>query len=147
MARMSITFDGFEKLAAEVDRVSGQLHEAVDEALEGTFKMVQSETTSASAIYATKGGGRKGYATGKMFAAIKSDDGVQWKGSVAEVGVGFDFEKKGGYHSVFIMYGTPRIAKDSKVYNAIKGTKIRKRVYEEQEKVMKSYLAIGGGKK
>ena len=50
MAKMSITFDGFERLAAEVDRVSGQLHEAVDEALEETFKMVQSETTSASAI-------------------------------------------------------------------------------------------------
>lgn len=146
MAKMQITFDGFERLAAEVDRVTGQLEKAVDDALNETFDIVQHETESASAIYATKGGGRKGYATGNMYRAIKSDDGVKWKGSVAEVGVGFDFSKNGGFHSIFVMYGTPRMAKDAKVYNAIKGTRTKKRVYEAQEKVMRGYLSIGGGK-
>ena len=147
MARMSITFDGFERLAQEVDRVEGQLEKAVDDALNETFSIVQTETRSASSIYATKGGGRQGYATGSMYRAIKSDDGVKWKGSVAEVGVGYDFDQKGGFHSIFIMYGTPKYDKDPKVYNAIRGTRTRKRVYEAQEKKMREYLSIGGGTK
>jgi len=148
MARMSIEFDGFKELAEQIDKAGGQLEKAVDEALEETFDIVQTETQHASSIYAAKGGGQKGYATGAMYRAIKSGEGVQWKGSVAEVGVGFDFGKKGGYHSIFIMYGTPRMAKDTKVYNAIKGIKTRKRVYEAQQKTMQSYLRIDGkGKK
>ena len=40
------------------------------------------------------------------------------------------------------MYGTPRIAKDVKLYNAIKGTKTQKEIAELQQKVMSEYVNI-----
>lgn len=142
MARMQILFDGFTDLASKIDKAGESLEEAVDEALTETFDVVQTEVETSSAIYSSKGGGKKGYATGNMYRAIKQDDKVNWNGKVAEISVGFDFGQKGGYHSIFIMYGTPRIAKDTKVYNAIKGTKVRNEVYKKQEEVLQKYLRI-----
>lgn len=142
MARMSITFDGFSDLAADIDRAGGDLHAAVDEALTATGNYIQQQVTAAAAPYATKG--RKGYAKGDMYDAIKQDPPVTWSGSVAEVSVGFSLKEKGGWHSIFIMYGTPRIAKDQKIYNAIKGTKTKQEVEKIQQEIMGKYLQLGG---
>ena len=60
MAKMSITFDGFEKLAAELERQGKELKPAVNEALEETQKYIQQELEIAVQPYSN--GGRKGYA-------------------------------------------------------------------------------------
>ena len=142
MAKMQILFDGFKDLAADIDRAGGDIKAVVDEALTETQKLVQENTTTAAACYATKG--RKGYATGEMYRSILKDARIEWKGMVAEVAVGFDLSQKGGYHSIFIMYGTPRIKKDQALFNAIKGTKTKKEIAELQEKILREHLRIGG---
>lgn len=149
MAKMSITFDGFNKLAEDIDAIGGDLHAAVDEALTETQKIVQENLTTAASVYAAKGGGLKGYATGKMYNSIIQDAYVEWKGTVAHVGTGFTSLGDGGFagfmHSIFVMYGTPRMAKDAKVYNAIKGAKTRKQIAEKQDEIMKKHLELGKG--
>lgn len=142
MARMKIIFDGFADLAADIDRVGGDLKKATEEALTETQKLVQSNLTHAAAPYATKG--VKGYAEGDMYDTIKKDSAVQWTGSVASIGVGFELYQKGGWHSIFIMYGTPRISKDQRVYNAIKGSKTKKQIAAKQEEIMRKYLSLEG---
>lgn len=149
MARMSITFDGFEKLAEDIDAIGGDLHEAVDEALEETQKIVHEELVQAAEIYASANKGKKGYATGKMYKSIINDVRIDWKGTIAEVKTGFTGEggKYAGFmHSIFVMYGTPKMVKDVKVYNAIKGTKVRKEIYDKQEEIMKKHLELGKGR-
>lgn len=141
MAKMSITFDGFADLAADIDRSGGDLHAAVDEALTATQKLIQSNLATAAAEYARKG--RKGYATGEMYASILKDARITWQGSVAEVGAGFGLDEKGGWHSIFIMYGTPRMAKDTKVYNAIKGAKTKNDIAKIQQEIMQKYMQLG----
>jgi hypothetical protein len=143
MAKMSIIFDGFKDLAAEIDRAGKDLKPAVNEALTATQRLVQDSVITASAPYAHKG--LKGYATGEMFESIINDAQIDWKGSVAEVSVGFNLSDKGGWHSIFVMYGTPKMAKDQKVYNSIKGTKVRKEIAKLQEEIMQDYLKLGGG--
>ena len=138
MAKMSIIFDGFEDLAAEIDRSGGDLRKAVDEALVETQSLIQQNVSSAAAPYAAKG--RKGYATGKMFGTIISDGAVHWQGSIAYVNAGFKIGANGGWHSIFVMYGTPRMAKDTAVYNAIKGSATKKKIAKLQEEVMQKYL-------
>lgn len=147
MAKMSITFDGFEKLAEDIDGIGGDLKSAVDEALEETQFIIQSNLVTAADIYSAKG--KKGYATGKMYSSIIQDLRINWKGNIAEVNTGFTGEGgnlAGFLHSIFVMYGTPRMAKDAKVYNAIKGTKTRKEIAEKQEEIMQKHLELGKGK-
>ena len=142
MAKMKIIFDGFADLAYRIDQMGGDLHTAVDDALTETQKLVQENLVTAAEPYAAKG--RKGYATGKMYASILKDARINWKGMVAEVDVGFDLMTKGGYHSIFIMYGTPKMAKDNAIYNAIKGSKTKRQIAEVQKEVMTKYLNLGG---
>lgn len=142
MAKMSIIFNGFADLAAEIDRSGGDLVKAVDEALTETAQYIQDQVESAAAPYATKGGGMKGYATGEMYKGIKKEHLVTWHGSIAEVGAGFNLEN--AWWSIFVMYGTPRMAKDPKVYNAIKGTKTKKAIEKLQQEVMQKYLNLEG---
>ena len=142
MAKMSITFKGFEQLAEEIDAIGGNLQKAVDEALTKTGEYIQGQVTTAAAPYAS--GGLKGYATGAMYRSIKSDEPVAWNGLIAEVSVGFQLNAKGGWHSIFVMYGTPRMAKNQKVYNAIKGGKTKNEVAKIQEEIMQKHLMLGG---
>ena len=141
MARMSIIFDGFKDLAAAIDRADGDLKTAVDDALVQTQSLVQSNLVSAAGVYASKG--RKGYATGKMYGTIIDDHVIDWSGSVATVRVGFDLGEDGGYHSLFIMYGTAKMSKDIAVFNAIKGTATKNAIAKLQEEIMKKYLNLG----
>lgn len=142
MAKMQIIFDGFDQLAADIDRMGGDLHAAVDEALTATQQLIQDNLTSAAAPYAAKG--RKGYAKGNMYKTILKDKRITWKGEVAEVDVGFDLMAKGGWHSIFMMYGTPRITKDQQIYNAIKGAKTKQQIEKLQQETMQKYLGLGG---
>lgn len=144
--RMSILFDGFNDLAYKIDKAGKDLKPAVEEALNRTQEWIQINLTKASEPYSKKG--RKGYATGKMYSAILSHDGVKWEGDVAKVSAGFDLDTVGGYHSIFIMYGTkvygtPRIEKDTKVYNAIKGRTTQKNIKNLQSQIMMKHLGIG----
>ena len=140
MARMKILFDGFEDLAYLIDSAGGDLHKAVTEALDETGFYVQNNVNQAALPYAH--GGLKGYATGEMFNALKKDNPVIWTSdTIAEVSVGFNLSEKGGFHSIFVMYGTPRMAKDQKLYNAIKGTKTQKDVAKIQESIMSKYIS------
>ena len=143
MARMSILFDGFEDLAAMVDRTyPAALKPIVDEALTETGKYVQEQVNKAAQPYATKGGGLKGYATGEMFRALKKSNPVIWiSPHIAEVSVGFDLTAAGGFHSIFVMYGTPRMAKNQKLYNSIKGTKTKREVENIQEQIFFKYTS------
>lgn len=142
--KMSIIFSGFKDLAEAIDRSGGDLHAAVDEALVKTQKLIQSKVTTAAAPYATKGGGLKGYATGDMYNTIIEDGKVSWAGSIATVDVGFRISQSGGWHSIFVMYGTPRMAKDKAVYDAIKGNQTKHAIALLQEEVMQNHLKLGG---
>lgn len=143
MARMKIMFDGFKDLAYAIDEAGGDLHAAVEEALTKTAELVQNTLGQAALPYAEKG--LKGYATGDMFNSLKKENPIYWTGTVAEVSVGFELYEKGGWHSIFIMYGTPRISKNQKIYNAIKGTRTKHAIAMLQEEIMQKHLALAKG--
>lgn len=141
MAKMNILFDGFADLAAAIDRADGDLQSAVNDALVETQKLIQSNLTSAAAPYAA--GGRKGYAKGNMYSTIVGDGAVAWEGHVAHVNVGFMLPENGGWHSLFVMYGTPRMSKDTAVYNAIRGSATKAQIAKKQQEVMEKHLKLG----
>lgn len=142
MASMKIIGNSFAELAEAVDKAGADLKTAVNEALVESQKIIQSNLTTGAAVYAGKG--LKGYAKGNMYSTIIGDGAVSWSGNVATVNVGFELMANGGWHSIFVMYGTPRMSKDPKVYNAIKGTKTRKEIVKKQEDVMVKHMKLGG---
>ena len=145
MGRPKIKVEGdlIADLYEAIDKAGGNLKEAADVALRETQKIVQTRLNAAAGVYS--GGGRKGYAQGEMYSSIIKEDGrVEWEGTTASIDSGFDLSAQGGYHSIFIMYGTPRIAKDSAVFNAIKGSGTQNAIKIAQAKALQEYLSLGG---
>ena len=142
MAKMHIISKGFEDMAEQIDRMGNDLRQAVTEALQETQNLVQAKVSTAAGVYA--GSGRKGYATGDMYSSIGAVDPLKWEGDSATIGVGFKLSAGGGWHSIFIMYGTPKISKDTAVYNAIRGSATRAEIERKQEEVLRKYMSIGG---
>jgi len=136
---MSLDTKDFQRLLSEIDKKGLDIMEAADKALTETSELIAENLTTAAAPYAGKG--RKGYATGRMYGTIIRDKPV-WIGNVAEVKAGF--RVRDALESIFIMYGTPRIQKDTKVFNAIKGTKTKKQIQERQEEILMEYMSLGG---
>ena len=146
MAKMRITFKGFEKMATRLDVIGGTdyMKKAVDEALTETQRIVRDNLIQAVARYARKGGGAQGYATPEMALTVKQNVQIEWAGSVAVVHVGFNLTEPGGFHSIFVMYGTPRMKPDKKIYNAVFGAKTKKQIAEAQKKIFAKYLGLDG---
>lgn len=152
MARMSITFDGFDKLAEELNKKEVALKPAVNEALEESQKYIQQRLESAAEPYRSPNTGLKGYAKGDLYEAIIKEPHVEWENSYfASVKVGFSSENRKGFmHSIFVMYGVPfhgkfnhGYKKDAKIYNAIKGTRTRNQIEKIQKKTLERYLKFG----
>lgn len=82
--------------------------------------------------------------TGMTEAALNKEYKVQWEGTRATVKLGFDFPN--GFPSIMLMYGTPRMNKDRKLYNDIYGAAARNKAKQLQAKAMEKVLQrIGGG--
>ena len=77
--------------------------------------------------------------TGRTEASLDKDSGVEWKGSLAEIKVGFKISE-GGLASIFLMYGTPRMQPDRKFYNDVYGLATQKKVLEIQREVFEKAL-------
>lgn len=147
MSKMHVTFPGFADLAERIDRSGGDINAAVDEALTATQKLIQENLEKEAQPYAKDG--KKGYATGNMYRSIIKTASIDWSGAVAEVSVGFDLKKKGGWHSIFLVHGTPRREpniQDKKLYDAIFGAKTKKDIETIQRAILEKHLTIGGEK-
>ena len=147
MAKMSIMFNGFGVLAEAIDKQGGDLRKAVDDALTETQLHIQQELDTAASAYASKNKAHP-YAEGDMYRAILKNQQIVWRGNVGEIKVGFDFKAKHGWHSIFVMYGTPRslhpIKKDQKLWNAVWGARTKKDIAKIQSDTMRKYLNLGG---
>lgn len=129
--KMRLEFTGFEEYAERLDKLGGDLKKTTEKALIETHKLLTPKVEEAFRKHDVK------YSHDTL-ASLKKDARVEWDGSVAAIGVGFKISE-GGFPSIFIMYGTPRMQPDKKVYNSIYGNK--KKVRELQEKIFAEEIA------
>lgn len=120
-----IEFDGFEEVIARFTELEGDIKGTTEKALEKTHEFITKNAESAIARH---------HRTGATEKSLVRNAKVQWAGTLATVETGFDISN-GGLPSIFLMYGTPRMAKDQNLYNAFFGGKTKNEVMKIQEEI------------
>lgn len=128
----SLDFDGFLDLAREVDELGeGYLQEAVERAFTASKDYVNNEIESAmnASKYHFDG---TGYSKGKAKASLSKVEQlpVEWNGTTASAYVGVDLSE--APEMLFLIHGTPHLAKDTKLYNAVK---VKGKIKKEVERI------------
>ena len=131
--KMALIFDGFEEYAERLEKLGGNLENTAEKALQATHEYITPKVEEAFQKHDKK------YSHETM-KSLKKDSKVEWSGAVAGVGVGFKISF-GGLPSIFLMYGTPKIQPDKKLYNSIYGGATKKAVKALQEKIFAEEIA------
>lgn len=134
-SKFGIQFDGFTELMERLDKLNGDLRNVTEECLIAAHDIVTPKLKADISRH---------HRTGHTEQQIKSDKKVKWDGMTASIDVGFKLPE--GLASIFLMYGTPRMKKDTKLYNDIYGNAVKKEIAAKQEEILKSEIAkrLGG---
>lgn len=124
--KFALEFTGIEEYIAKLEQLGGDIKKTTADGLEETHKLVTAEVHKSIVPHRR---------SGRTERSIEDAANVEWSGFVASVKVGYSISR-GGLASVFLMYGTPRMRKDPKVYNAIYGATIKKKVREIQKSIV-----------
>ncbi len=125
-------YSALENLIKQVEDLEGNLDVAIEQAL----KESQEEVTKG-----LKEEMKRHNRTGKTVESLVENPDVRKKGIKSyEIDVGFDISN-GGLPSIFLMYGTPKMEKDTKLFSALYGKKTREKIIKIQEEVFMRYIA------
>ena len=118
-AKLRLEFTGLEEYAKKLEKLgkTDALKRAVEKALEDSAQLIYIQLEAEM---------KRHRRTGKTAESLIPPK-VEWSGTTASVKVGFDLAH-GGLPSIFLMYGTPKQAKDQKLYNAIFGSTTKKKI-------------------
>lgn len=105
---------GFDEYIAKLEDLDAAIPKIVEDALNQAGETITEDTIDAIAEPNLPRGGQ--YSSGETKESILENPHTQWVGSVAEIGVGFDFSKPGA--GGYLITGTPRMAPDREL-NAI----------------------------
>lgn len=128
--RFGVTFDGFDELMANLDALQGDLKKVTNECLEVAPEIITPKLHQAMT---------KHKQTGQTEKSIVEHSPVKWEGMTASIEVGFKI-RNGGLPSIFLMYGTPRMKKDTKLYNAVYGKKTRDEIAKKQQDILEKAI-------
>lgn len=138
--KISLSFKGFEELAEKLDKAGGDLKKVTEKALIASKKIVEQNLDEVVIKPNFPSEEKPGqYSTGDTRDSIDRDETVEWNGTTGSIHVGFDF-KISGMTTIFLMYGTPRMNKSQKIYNAVYGAKTKKQVAEIQKEIFESEI-------
>ena len=118
MAKIEMQFDGFTDVIHQLEQLEVDVRQTVTGALQEAGQLVTEQARAAIQPHRR---------TGKTEASLIENPPVEWTGTQAAVNVGFDINN-GGLPSIFLMYGTPRMRKDTKLYNAFYGAETKKKI-------------------
>ena len=117
----SLDFDGFLKLAEDVDNLGeGYLKKAVDNAFTASKDYINNAVADAMEQSKYNFNRGQGYSLGKAKASLNkiSNMPVEWQGTTARAFIGVSM--RDALEVQFLIYGTPHLAADTNLRNAIK---------------------------
>lgn len=160
MARklFNINLKEFNELLTELDGLGGEMKPVVTEALEAAAKTVEQDTIKAMAKSNLPAGGKYSRNPSQTMQSIVKNARVEWSGTIAEIGLGFDFDKPGaggflitGYYRSSEINGTARMAPNVELQRIYGGwakahNRYKKEIQEEMAKAVKKAIdkKLGG---
>lgn len=139
---LSLEFKGFEELVTLLDKLDGDIKSVVDDALTQMAETVAEDTLEAVSKSNLPAQGK--YSIGDTEKSIVKNPKVSWVGSVAEIGVGFDYSKPGS--GGLLITGTPRMKPVTALKTIYKQKKYRQWLEEGmQDIVMDAIKEVLGG--
>lgn len=125
--KFGLAFAGWQEKLEELDRLSHHgILEGTKEALEETYDVVTPKIRNAM---------KKHHLTGETEGSIVPKQ-IEVSGTTVSIPIGFDIDN-GGLPSVWLMYGTPTIAPDKQLYEAIFGHSTSSEVAHVQYQAIK----------
>jgi uncharacterized protein (UPF0335 family) len=103
--RIKLKISGFDRLIEELDELQSDVKTVLTEALEGAGEDVGVRTYEAMEKSNLPAKGK--YSHGDTIKTVVMEPEVEWYGSIAEIGVGFDKVKNGVGN--LLITGTPRM--------------------------------------
>lgn len=140
--KIGLQFEGFKEYAEQFEKMGGDLKKTAEKALQNTHDYLTPGIHAAMAKHKD---------TEDTEKSIVDNAKVEWEGTTAGIDIGFNISN-GGLPSVFLMYGTPKHAKnnrgvdkDKALYDSIYGVKTKKAVKELQKKTFdRAFTKLGG---
>lgn len=140
----SLDFDGFLDLAADIDNLgNGYLQQAVTNAFTASKDYVNNAVDEAMEQSKYNFNRGQGYSRGKAKASLSkvSNMPVEWDGSVASAYIGVRL--RDALEVQFLIYGTPHLAADTNLRNAIK---VKGKYKKEVSKIqLEEFTKVIGG--
>lgn len=133
---LKLNLTGFNELITKLDKLDGDVKEAVTDALEQAVESIESDTLNA--LKKDKLPAKGKYSKGKTKESVIRDAKAVWSGSTAEIAVGFDYGKPGA--GGLLITGTPKMQPDYELQKIYKGKKYMKGIQQEMEETIGSYI-------
>ena len=124
---LKLEISGFTELLTRLDKLGGDIRTVVDDALTQAAETIADDTVDAMATANLPAGGK--YSQGETMASIVRHPIVEWNGTLASVGVGFDFGKPGA--GGFLITGTPRMSPNHALQSIYKRKKYMKSIQDD----------------
>lgn len=128
---LNIEMSGFNELVTKLEGLNGDVKKAVTDALGQAAETIEEDTKDALKKNNLPAKGI--YSTGDTERAIVNAK-VEWSGTVASVGVGFDYSKSGA--GGFLITGTPRMQPDRELQKIYKQKKYMKAIQAEMQEIV-----------
>lgn len=130
--KIGLQFSGFQEMIEKLDKLEGDIRATTEQALRESKQYVTDNLLAVTVKANFPAHGK--FSTGRVRESIDKSDYVLWEGLKASVSVGYDM-KISGPVSIFLMYGTPRMAKVQSMFDAIYGSQTTKKIKEIQKEV------------
>ena len=130
----SVEFAGFAEMNKKLLRLEADAKAAAEKALEVTRDIVtrEAEIGMEDQYLPQKGKFKRKHGTLTVDTLVR-DAKVKWNKDEATIDVGFDLNKS--LVSIFLMRGTPKMAKDQKLYDAFYGDAVEAEYLAAQKKI------------
>ena len=130
-SKFAFNFKEFSDLAERIENMGGSLEKACEDALLATHDLITPQLSTGIARHVD---------TGVTQGSLEEAPRVVWLSPTkAQVNIGFNLAE-GGWPSIFLMWGTPKMAPDTALKNAAFGPKVKREVAAIQRKVLEDVV-------